>query len=107
MVREQWKELLLAEVTDSTGWQPRKVEVDYSIEKAMNVSSLCERTVNRIRNELYMNSPKNGVNWYLYSNTIINTEKLEITRTLPQVMWEESDPPITFFIENIRMYAIK
>lgn len=96
MVREQWKELLLAEVTDSTGWQPRKVEVDYSIEKAMNVSSLCERTVNRIRNELYMNSPKNGVSWYLYSNTIINTEKLEITRTLPQVMWEETDPPITF-----------
>ena len=96
IAEEQWKELLLAEVTDSTGWQPREVEVDYSIEKAVNVSTLCERRVNRIMNKLYMKAIKTNINPHLPAPSIINTKNLEITSSLPQVRWEEADSPINF-----------
>ncbi|MFX1518301.1 MAG: hypothetical protein ACFFCD_00035 [Promethearchaeota archaeon] len=96
IAEEQWKELLLAEVTDSTGWQPREVEVDYSIEKAVNVSTLCERSVNRIINKLYMKAIKTNIDPHLPAPSIIDTKNLEITRFLPQVRWEEANSPIDF-----------
>jgi hypothetical protein len=99
IAEEQWKELLLAEVTDSTGWQPRRVEVNYSIEKAINVSTLCERRVNRITNKLYIKAIQNNINPYLPAPSIIDTKNLEITRFVPQIMWEEAESPI-----NVNMF---
>jgi hypothetical protein len=88
LVEELWKELLLAEVTDSTGWQPREVEVDYSIEKATNVISLCEKNVKRILNRIYMIKPN--------SHPAIDIKNLALSNSLTPVIWEEANPPITF-----------
>ena len=88
LAEELWKELLLAEVTDSTGWQPREVEVDYSIEKATNVITVCERSVNEILNKMYVNT--------LGSGSGIDTKNLEFSKSVTPVIWEEADSPITF-----------
>ena len=88
LAEQLWKELLLAEVTDSTGWQPREVEVDYSIEKATNVISLCERNAKEILNRINMIK--------LNSHPAIDTKNLALSNALNPVIWEEANPPITF-----------
>jgi len=48
-VTQAWKHLLLAEVSDSTGWSPAEVEIRYSVEHANLASEYCDNVIETLR----------------------------------------------------------
>jgi len=84
---ELWKELLLSEVTDGTGWTPREFETQYAIEKAKNVT--------KISKELTLNMTKRlGIT----SEVVIDTKSGNIDEDFGIPHYEEAETPINFSI---------
>jgi hypothetical protein len=89
VIIDLWKELLLAEVTDSTGWTPDKIEVDYSIEKATNIINACKEIVHLIIDKLDVES-----------DILIDTDRNKISEDLQQPTYEELDSPLSFDLSH-------
>lgn len=84
---ELWKELLLSEVTDGTGWTPREFETKYAIKKAKNVTEVSE--------ELAFNMTKKlGIT----SEVIIDTKNENINDNFTIAYYEETETPINFSV---------
>lgn len=56
-INKLWKMLLLAEVSDSTGWTPRECEVTYSIDYSNYVIAESEKIVNSLLQSLGITQP--------------------------------------------------
>ncbi|MFX1465624.1 MAG: hypothetical protein ACFFA5_04045 [Promethearchaeota archaeon] len=84
---ELWKELLLSEVTDGTGWTPKEFETKYAKEKA--------KSVTKISKELTFNMTKKlGIT----SEVVIDTKTDNIVEDFGIPHYEETETPINISI---------
>jgi hypothetical protein len=88
LITNLWRELFLAEVTDSTGKIPSEIEVEYSIEKATNIINACEEIVSITTEELDLESV-----------VLIDTKKDKIYEEFQLPTYETTETPILF---NVR-----
>jgi len=79
-IKKAWKHLILAEVSDSTGWTPRKEEWEYSLYHDQQALTIINSTIKDIKKVVNLTS----VQIHVENNTIINNSAnfKNITRTL-------------------------
>jgi hypothetical protein len=92
-ILELWKELLLSEVTDSTGGTPKQIEVKYSKQKARKIVQICEEVVFNMTRELDINS-----------EVVIDTESQNIYENFDIALHESIEIPINFSV-NCDIYS--
>lgn len=93
---ELWKDLIMAQVTDATGWEPRTVEVDYGDRLNRNVTKKCEEIYKQALREAGLDNERLLVD--INNNDLIEEEDFYILEG------EEVESPVNFAL-NLTGYT--
>ena len=112
LVKEAWKHLLLSEVSDSSGWTPWLVEVQYTANEVANANMLMNDLINKLKNKF----PVDGKSYIIDTKTSkISLNENPLTKTgaasvLPipfSIRAESATTVIKKFSENLYRLDIK
>jgi hypothetical protein len=91
-----WKDLIMAQVTDATGWEPRTIEVDYGDRLNRNVTKKCEEIYKHALKEAGLENERLLVD--INKNDLIEEEEFYMLES------KEVESPVNFAL-NLTGYT--
>jgi len=111
LLKKAWAAQLLAEVTDSTGWGPRPIEVEYSINYAQQAMEVAKELIETLKEKIGLEDELVKINTFTGSVVPVEGEEIiveeEVVPVYPVIVAGASQSEVHFYKRSDSEYRVE